>query len=158
MGGDMAKSFQQEYDAYCKLSKKNRMRGFIGCFLAGWIIAGCSLFTLPGVALGKPAPFAILYTIGNLVALSSTFFLWGPKSQFKNMFKPIRAGATVIYLVMLLVTLIVAFTVSIGILVLICVAIQFCAMVWYAASYIPYGRTLIKKTIGGVVKSVNNES
>ena len=117
-----------------------------------------SLFTLPGVALGKPAPFAILYTLGNLVALSSTFFLWGPRSQLKNMFKPIRAGASIVYLIMLLVTLVIAFTIANGILVLICVAIQFCAMVWYAASYIPYGRTLIKKTIGGVIKSVNNES
>ena len=110
------------------------------------------------MALGKPAPFAILYTLGNLIALGSTFFLWGPVSQLKNMFKPIRAGASIVYLVMLVVTLIVAFATSIGVLVLVCCAIQFCAMVWYAASYIPYGRTLIKKTIGGVVKSVNNES
>lgn len=135
-----------------------RMRGFVCCFAVGWIMAACSLIALPGVAVGKPAPFAILYTLGNVVALSATFFLWGPKSQLKLMFKPIRAGATVVYLVMLLVTLIVAFTVANGLLVLVCIAIQFCAMVWYAASYIPYGRTLIKKTIGGVVKSVNNES
>ena len=129
-GGDGPKSFQQEYDAYCKLSKKNvsdrslplrqlatahthsplpsrtlslntcqhspphpshplsltqwyllsspfgvcayqRMRGFLGCFAAGWILSACSLFTIPGLALGRPAPFAILYTVGNILALSS---------------------------------------------------------------------------------------
>ena len=51
-----------------------------------------------------------------------------------------------------------AFTTKSGILVMLSLAVQFCAMVWYAASYIPYGRTLIKKTIGGFIKSVNNES
>jgi len=134
------------------------MRGFIGCFAAGWILSACSLFTIPGLALGKPAPFAILYTLGNILALSSTFFLWGPKSQLKSMFKPIRAGATVIYLVTLILTFVLAFTTKSGILVMLSLAVQFCAMVWYAASYIPYGRTLIKKTIGGFIKSVNNES
>ena len=130
------------------------------CCAVVWVMlcpGAQSLITLPGVATGKPAPFAIMYTLGNIIALSATFFLWGPVAQLKSMFKPIRAGASVIYLVMLLVTLIVAFTIANGILVLVCIAIQFCAMVWYAASYIPYGRALIKKTIGGVVKSVNNE-
>lgn len=134
------------------------MRGFVACFATGWIIAACSLFTLPALATGNPAPFAVMYTIGNIIALAATFFLWGPKAQLKAMFKPIRAGATVIYLVTLILTLVLAFTTKSGILVMLSLAVQFCAMVWYAASYIPYGRTLIKKTIGGVIKSVNNES
>jgi len=157
VGGDASKSFQEEYDAYCKLSKKNRMRGFLICFAVGWIITVCALFTLPGVVLGNPAPFAIMYTIGNIVALSATFFLWGPKAQFKSMFKPIRAGATVIYLVTLILTLVLALTTKNGVLVILSLAVQFCAMVWYAASYIPYGRALIKKMLGGVFKSVANE-
>jgi len=157
MGGDVTKAFSEEYDANCKLSKKQRMRGFFICFAVGWIITVCSLFTLPGLALGKPAPFAVMYTIGNIVALSATFFLWGPKSQLKSMFKPIRAGASVIYLTTLILTLVLAFTTKNGILVILCLAVQFCAMVWYAASYIPYGRAMIKKMLGGVFKSVANE-
>lgn len=152
-GGNNPPSFQQEFDNYCKLSKKQRMRGFVACFVTGWILTACSL-----IVLFKPAYFAILYTLGNVTALLSTCFLWGPKSQCKAMFKPIRAGATILYLVSMIFTLVIAFTIAIGPLVLLGLAVQFCAMVWYAASYIPYGRAMIKKMIGGVCKSVNGES
>ena len=58
--------------------------------------------------------FAVLYTIGNIIALFSTAFLFGPMRQVKNMFHSKRALATVIYLVTLGGTLAVAFTVCAG--------------------------------------------
>jgi len=38
-----------------------------------------------GVLLGKPTNFAVFYSIGNVLSLSGTLFLVGPKIQFKNM-------------------------------------------------------------------------
>lgn len=56
----------------------------------------------------KPVTFAILYTIGNIVSLSSTAFLVGPVKQCKNMFAEKRAIATVVFLTAMIATLVVA--------------------------------------------------
>ena len=74
-------------------------------------------------------------------------FLMGPMRQFKRMFKPVRRIATAVYLGMLVITVVVAFTLGHQdggkIIVLICVFVQFCAAMWYTASYIPYGRKML---------------
>lgn len=71
-------------------------------------------------------------------------FLVGPWKQTKNMFKEKRIVATSIYLVMLVITLVVAFKLQNGALVLICVFIQFLAMLWYSISYIPFARDVVR--------------
>jgi predicted membrane protein len=93
------------------------------------------------------------------------------------MMKPVRRIAAIIYLGMIIVVLAVAIAVCIlvfflseysfrvlttgwlqlpdlGGLVLFLAFIQFVAAVWYAASYIPYGRKIIK----GFLKKVCNVS
>ena len=118
---------------------RNPNEGFFACFAVGW---GLSIFSTFFLWTGNTVGFVILYSFGNCVALFSTGFLLGPVKQCKNMFKPIRAGATVVYLVALFATLIVAFTTNNGGLTLLCVAVQFAAGIWYTASYIPYGRSI----------------
>ena len=82
------------------LTYNQRLWGFGICFCAG---CACSFFAalswLPGKhsAINNPANFAIPYSLGNIVAICSTGFLWGPKTH-KNMFKPIRRVATCVYL------------------------------------------------------------
>lgn len=44
--------------------------------------------------------------------------------------------------------------VGIILLVLIC---QVCAAVWYTASYIPYGRAMIKNTLCPCLKDIENQ-
>ncbi|KAI8868934.1 SFT2-like protein, partial [Ramicandelaber brevisporus] len=100
---------------------------------------------------GNIAGFAVLYTLGNVVSLLSTMFLVGPVRQFKMAFAPVRLVATIIYLASMIVTLIVAIKTSKVVLCVIFIIIQICAMVWYAASYIPYGRALIRKVVGNAV-------
>lgn len=83
------------------------------------------------------------------------------------MFHRKRVGATMAYLITLAATLAVAFGVpnytdstettatpgkGAGIIAL--VAIQFCALVWYTASYIPFARDLLVKTGGWAVRAV----
>jgi hypothetical protein len=46
----------------------------------------------------KPTKFAILYTVGNVLALGSTGFLTGFMSQVKGMFKGTRVIASCVYL------------------------------------------------------------
>ena len=117
-----------------EMSYTNRMYGFASCFVIGWCISALAVFA---ISSGNAGDFAALYTLGNLCAMSSTGFLIGPKRQCKNMWKPVRIVATCMYLGMIGVTLGVAF----GLegepgavpLVLLCVAIQCCAAIWYSA-------------------------
>lgn len=132
----------------CQMTKKQRLYGFIGCFIGGILIAIMASFfvwTLNFTAFG------ICYSLGNIMAIGSTLFIMGPASQCKNMFHKNRALATCIYLGSLIATMVVAFTVkgsSTGILVLVLVGVQAAALLWYSLSYIPFARQLVTKAIG----------
>ena len=38
------------------------------------------------VLKGKIVKFAVIYTLGIIVSIASSMFLWGPKRQCKSMF------------------------------------------------------------------------
>ena len=69
---------------------KTRIIGFIISFFLGIFMMISSISQLFTLALGGQRLFAIWYTCGNIVCLSSTFFLMGPKKQCENMMKPQR--------------------------------------------------------------------
>ncbi|XP_012712506.1 vesicle transport protein SFT2B [Fundulus heteroclitus] len=121
-----------------------RMKGFLICFLLGAfcsILATCLLW-IPG--FGLPV-FAVLYTLGNVSALASTMFLIGPLRQLKNMCAKVRALATAVMLVCLVLTLCAAFWwKNNGLALLFCV-LQFLAFTWYGLSYIPFARDAVLK-------------
>ena len=74
--------------------------------------------------------------------------------QLKNMFKPVRLIASLIFIGALALTLFAAFKLKFAPLVLICVIIQFAALIWYIFSYIPFGRTCLKTLVTKVATSV----
>ncbi|KAG0361202.1 hypothetical protein BGZ54_009189 [Gamsiella multidivaricata] len=80
-----------------------------------------------------------------------TTFLIGPGKQLRTMFAPVRMVASIVFLSLIVITLIVAFTLKSGLLCLILCVIQFLALFWYSASYIPYGRTAIRKVVGSCI-------
>lgn len=94
--------------------------------------------------------FAIYYTLGNIVSICGSMFLFTPQRQMKNMFMAKRIWATAIYLVMLVATLVAAFLGAPAVLVLLFIFVQWCALIWYIASYIPYGQKMITKFFSGV--------
>ncbi|KAK4303698.1 hypothetical protein Pmani_024308 [Petrolisthes manimaculis] len=128
------------------LGWETRVKGFAICFGIGCLfsILGSILFFLPGGTI----LFAIFYTLGNVMAISSTCFLMGPVNQCKKMFAKTRIIATVIMFVALILTLICAFVIHKKALTLLMVVIQFLAMTWYSLSYIPYARDAAKKCFG----------
>eukprot|EP01120_Amphizonella_sp_Union-15-10_P010491 TRINITY_DN4204_c0_g1_i1.p1 TRINITY_DN4204_c0_g1~~TRINITY_DN4204_c0_g1_i1.p1 ORF type:complete len:159 (-),score=5.90 TRINITY_DN4204_c0_g1_i1:90-566(-) len=129
-------------------SWKQRIWGFGICATLGFVCAVLGTFML--VIFLSVVPFAVLYTVGNILALSATGFLVGPLRQLKTMFEPTRLIATIVYLVTLILTLFFAFK-GIFILTLICVIIQFLAFLWYALSYIPFARDVVKGCVRGMV-------
>jgi len=139
------------FDDCFQLSRTQRLYAFGICFVVGFVISIVSSLAL---IQGNITGFAVLYTLGNIVSLVSTGFLVGFKKQVKTMFAPVRWFASVLFLVSMAATLFFAIVLKIFFLCLIMCVIQWCALLWYCASYIPYGRTIIKKTCGSCVGSM----
>uniref|UniRef100_A0A6B2LMW9 Vesicle transport protein n=1 Tax=Arcella intermedia TaxID=1963864 RepID=A0A6B2LMW9_9EUKA len=130
-------------DSLCtSLSYKKRIIGFVVCTVLGVLLSlGGTFFLFTSNFTG----FGIMYSLGNIIAISATMFLMGPVKQIKEMFKKTRVIATVVFLVALVLTLVLAFTVHIPVLILVCVIIQALAFAWYGLSYIPFAREAVKK-------------
>ncbi|CAM9547305.1 unnamed protein product [Heterosigma akashiwo] len=131
-----------------KLPWEVRVGGCAFCLLLGFVMNMGSTIRIVKLIKGDPLPFVLFYTIGNVVSLCGSFFLSGPWNQLKKMFKPDRLIATTVYLATIGLTLFIAFTPVIpfkGPLILLLVIVQFCALLWYNLSYIPYARKYIKQ-------------
>jgi hypothetical protein len=91
-------TFQEEPAcAQCcpKLSYTQRLIGFGSCCGLGYVLSLAGTLTLIGGPTSKNITiFAVLYVIGNIIALLATGFLLGPKSQCTKMWDPSRRSAT----------------------------------------------------------------
>ncbi|EDX11261.1 vesicle transport protein SFT2A [Drosophila simulans] len=132
------------------LSWSTRIKGFIICFALGIllsILGSVALFLHRGIVV-----FAVFYTLGNIISMASTCFLMGPFKQIKKMFAETRLIATIIVLVMMVLTFIAAIVWKKAGLTLIFIIIQSLAMTWYSLSYIPYARDAVKKTMSAILE------
>lgn len=122
--------------------------GFGVCFILGWFITFLSLLTM-GSIVTSPARFATLYTLGNITAIASTFFIYGPVRQAKTMMKQSRWIATIIYVLFMVLTLFAAFKPDPkpGVIILAVIG-QFLASLWYSLSFIPFARDGVKRVLG----------
>lgn len=136
-----------------RLSWRARLIGFGLCFALGLVIELGSFFRLAQLVGGRPKPFALSFTVGNVVSIGSSFFLAGPATQCKSMLKPTRAVATVTYVVAIGATLFVALwsgdvPARAGLIVVL-VAVQTVALLWYMLSYIPFARDFARNCCKG---------
>ena len=69
---DPESASQAAWEGQCPLTKKQRLIGFVSCVSFGLLISFLSF-----IFISRPTAFALLYTIGNLVAVASTGFLVG---------------------------------------------------------------------------------
>jgi len=127
------------------LTRTQRLYGFVGCLIIGFIL---SILGSALLFLGQLGSFAVLYGMGTLISLAGTGFLIGFGSQIKLMFKPVRILATVVFLASIALVFVGAFVIKNDILCIIFVIIEYLAYTWYTLSYIPYARTAILKVIG----------
>ncbi|KAL7751888.1 hypothetical protein RI367_002888 [Sorochytrium milnesiophthora] len=131
-----------------KLTRTQRLYGFGICFVVGFLISALSTLSL---VTGNFTGFAILYTFGNIVSLLSTSFLTGFYNQFKKMFDSTRRVAAIVFWVTMILTFVVAFKLdSVGLCILFCI-IQAMALFWYSASFIPFGRDMIRNCFRSAV-------
>ncbi|KAB2620342.1 vesicle transport protein SFT2B [Pyrus ussuriensis x Pyrus communis] len=95
------------------------------------------------IVFAKPIKFAVLFTFGNLLAVGSTAFLFGPARQMRMMFDTVRVFATAIYLGCVVLALICALLIRSKILTIIAIICEICALIWYSLSYIPFARRMV---------------
>lgn len=129
----------------CKLTKRQRLYGAIGCYALGALCGFLSTLMMWG-GPKHVKQFGFFYTVGNLCSIGSSLFLVGPTRQLKVMCMPVRRVACCIWIGAMVLTLIIAFGFpKAGPLVMLLVFVQYGAMLWYGASFIPYGRAILKK-------------
>ena len=149
LGSETAGKILTKDSACPSLTYKQRLYGFLTCFILGIVF---SLLSFGGLiaAFMSPAKFGLMYSLGNLSSIGSTCFFFGPQSQMKRMFKNSRIIATILFLSALIGTLVFVwfFDKSVWwhrLCLLHLIFLQFCTLFWYTLSYIPFGRTLFKK-------------
>eukprot|EP00315_Gephyrocapsa_oceanica_P009369 CAMPEP_0185301054 /NCGR_PEP_ID=MMETSP1363-20130426/12474_1 /TAXON_ID=38817 /ORGANISM="Gephyrocapsa oceanica, Strain RCC1303" /LENGTH=201 /DNA_ID=CAMNT_0027898055 /DNA_START=111 /DNA_END=716 /DNA_ORIENTATION=+ len=130
-------------DQVCpSMTFQQRLYAFAICFCISVAISITSVFSVAQLIGGRPGPFAVKYTLGNVLSLLSTGFILGPKRQIKNMSHPTRAASALVYIGAMVATLVSAVGLQNALLVLVSVIVQFAAMAWYVLSYIPYGQRI----------------
>ncbi|KAJ2719649.1 hypothetical protein GGI07_005083 [Coemansia sp. Benny D115] len=133
------------------LSRTERYMAFGACFVLGLVL---SIIGSVLIFSGRMAGFAVCYSVGNVISLVGMGFLIGFKRQLKMATEPVRLTAFLIYIALLVVTLATAFTIESGVLCLILAICQFCALAWYSASYVPFGRKMIKGLCGSCARAI----
>jgi len=142
--GSIGAAADQEISAMCAdLSYETRLYGFLFCFCLGTFMSISSSFFVVSIVI-KPEKFALPYTLGNLLSLGSSLFFVGPHRFFRTMFNDNRRMASIIYLSTLFLTLFCALYLHSGLLTFIFIFIQFGSYLWLVASYIPYGRRMLR--------------
>jgi hypothetical protein len=92
----------------------------------------------------------LLILLGKLffiIKIYSSCFLATPVTQVKDMFKKARIWFSVAYLLSMILTLVLAFTLPANLrgLVVISLIIQIISYFFYTLSYIPYGQKILGK-------------
>ena len=139
-------------DCVCRrlpaLSYQQRLLGFLACLVIGLMISLTSLMSFGSLLTGNPTPFALKYTIGNLLSIGASGFLVGPAKQCRDMFAPVRRVASLLYVASLGTTLVCIFYLRSRLLTTVSICVQLGAMVWYCVSYLPFGQNMLRRVLG----------
>merc|ERR1711865_153215 len=106
------------------LTWTQRLIGFVLCCGVGMLLTLGSFFRFSKCLSGDCSSFAIIYSVGNLIAIAATFFLTGPVKQFNP-------------------------SAPLAICIILSCTLQLGAYIWYSISYIPFARTCVKNALKG---------
>ena len=141
-------------DSCCpSLSWYERLLGFLICFVLGCLFLFYSFFQIVKALTGKYEKFAIVFSLGNILIISSICFIVGYQRQKKIMFNKTRIITSIVFLSSMIVVLLLIFLpideeikekkyFKFGLFVL--VIVEYISMIWYNLSYIPFGRKITK--------------
>jgi len=146
---------EEDFASACcpSLGFKQRIFGCACCFLMGQVMQFFSFGAFTGVLMGHPGRFAFLYTLGNITMMGASFFLSGPQAQCRKLKAKDRMKTSMLYFCTMFLTVVVVFSSPFfgrALVILLCVAVQWLALVWYVLSFVPYGQTTAKRTLRAV--------
>ena len=137
-------SSEENESCFPCLSKPVRIIAMIICIVVG-LFMGIASFT--SLFTGGSGYWL---TGGNLLCVLSTLFIQSFPKQVKQMMNPIRATCTIVLLVSMVATIILAALLGGGSAEWIMwpvVAVQYVAMIWYILSYIPGGQVFCQTCV-----------
>ncbi|KAJ3440521.1 vesicle transport protein [Anaeramoeba flamelloides] len=145
-------SLMDEVKDSVKMSRKNRLKASIGCFLLGVLCFFFAALTVSPIPLFfNPSRFPIPYVIGNILIVASMFFVVGPMKCVRSVTKPKRIVSFVIYLICTVLVLYVAIKTKSFAGTIIILIIQILAFGWLVLSYVPFGKRITKKVCSSCV-------
>lgn len=133
---DRPLTFGEKVDKFFTLSGETRFIGF-GILFGFGLIGILASFIFLEEIIDEPAPFCILYCLGFLFLIASTFFLLGPCRQIRHLMKPCRFICAAVFLITLILTLVMAIAVEEPTLTIVSLVIQFVAFGLYLISLCP---------------------
>lgn len=137
------------FGKYFELTYKQRILGFGILAITGILFSMIGTFLLFSLNL---VGFAIMYTFGNISMVFATLFLFGPIKQIKSMFSSThRAIAVITYFLLIIVTLVVAFTIKSAGICIFLVVLESVAYIWYTITSIPGGQTICESCCKNIV-------
>ncbi|XP_073393710.1 uncharacterized protein [Physcomitrium patens] len=122
-----------------QLSRTNKLIAFSGFLGFGMLLQMMSM-----TMFLFPKKFAVMYTMGNLFTISSTMFLIGPFKQMKAMCAPTRWLACLMYFLSVALVFFAALKLNDYFLTILSIIVELCTFTWYALSYIPFARQMVK--------------
>jgi hypothetical protein len=141
-------SFGKEDDPACgEMSLKQRVLGWLICSVSGNVISWIMTFLFIFGSLSAAA-FGAIFGLCQVLNIAASCFLSTPKGHYKAMKKKHRIIPSVVYIVCIIMTFVIAFATGVPGLVLLCVVITTIAYYWYTISFIPYGTKILKKICG----------
>ncbi|KAG0502412.1 hypothetical protein HPP92_002484 [Vanilla planifolia] len=131
-----------ESDGSWSLSPLQRLYAFAAC-----LVAGLAFMLLSLVFFTRPIKFAVMFSLGNVLAIGSTAFLIGPVQQTRMMLDPVRIYSTAVYIVSVILALVCALWIHNKVLTLIAIVIEICSLIWYSLSYVPFARRMASELL-----------
>ncbi|KAG2511705.1 hypothetical protein BBO99_00009240 [Phytophthora kernoviae] len=132
-------------DEFDDLTLNQRMLGAVGCYiLSGLFAFAATVMLFTGVHHVRF--YALFYSLSNIATFCSLIFIMGQERLQKRMLSRKRSTSGSTWMGALALTVIVAFLwPSHWFIVILLLIAQFCGMIWYSASYIPFGRKFLHK-------------
>lgn len=134
-----ATGLKEQESSLFGMSYQTRFKGFVASvMLASFFFVMAFLVGLPLVVV-RPSKFALCFTTGSLLFMSSFAFLKGPMTHLRSMVSPERLFFTGTYLSSMAFTLYAALFARSYIMVVVASGLQISTLAYYMLSFIPGG-------------------
>jgi hypothetical protein len=143
-----------EEPSWFQLSRFERYAGFFMLLLGSVACFALGFFLFPVLTL-KPRKFVMLWTLGSLLFFLSFGVLQGPVAYVRHLSSKERLPFTAVFVTSQIATVYCAVVLKSTILSLIMGIIEVLSILWYTASYFPFGAQTMQMIFGAGARQVS---